>query len=526
MGGVLFGHLPITGDELMIKLFDEFLQKHKFLLCILVFCISIVVNIVYIFVCIDKDFGEAHAESLLVAYQCIQNKTLILKDFNYIHYYPVTGYLLFLPIVLIFGKTYIAYKIGTLIYLALFTLAIYWFFKIGLDYTIDKAFLYTGIVRFLILSSAKTRLLFIGNTYMIYNFALASILLCFALYFSKRYKLLGVLLFLIGLDGIDCIILAVFPFIFSIFIYDYIIRGLKVNKKLVFYNILMYICGFGCHFILRLGTTTSAYRNSFLHLQETQNWVWSIDEKLVEYISFATGNITTEISLISIKAITVGFMLIFGSITFIIPYICLKYKDKVRIHQRNIFVLFSIISSFTIYVFMSLTDFKSTPTGYNLRPGSLYIYSIICLIIFINIIDNKRLKQSFVFLIIFACIVATYNSLIDKVESGDRNYKDVVAFCKENNLTKGYAVVPYASAVEIMSNDTINLAGVTTDGEQRYYYNYTSDYNDIDRNFLFCNNDNLDNMLELNKDAEVIPYNGKYSFIIMDKIKLPSGDKK
>ena len=188
-------------------------KKKENLIAALVLLAGLLGSVFYIFGRERAEFNLDYTDTLLWAAASVESKALISPDFWYAYIIPFSGSLLMIPLVMIFGVSYLTHELGMTVFILVLAAAVFFCVKaVGLNN--GQSAVLTGLFLLLLLGSPITRMIYFGH---VIHYSLAILFTCVSILLLNHtdktplYYILFVWCFLCSLNGSSALLLFLFP---------------------------------------------------------------------------------------------------------------------------------------------------------------------------------------------------------------------------------------------------------------------------------------------------------------------------
>ena len=509
-----------------------------------VLVLSLCTAIFYIFCRERADFNIDYTDTLLWAAASVEGRGLVNHDFWYAYIIPFSGYLIMIPLVMIFGVTYLAHALGMAIFTLLFAAAIFFGCRaVGLTY--EKSAALTGILILILCGSSITRMIFFGH---VIHYSMAMIFTSVALILLKRtqclyavkftagqwicYGLLLIWNYLACLNGSSALALYFCPIVGAL-----VLERLLDERDITFAEIripvirLVIMCGAaGMGFLTKRYMIQpyfdSSYEEGFSSLLSHEEWFFKEQGFLVRFSTLLTDWVYNGTPMLSMDGFFILLRLMLAVIILTVPVIALFFYKRcnnklMRILLLDYWVLFGLIM---------LTYSVSKIQEASWRLASLLGMSIIVSLVYILWALKEKFFCRFAYLLLAVFILTACTDLVSvatlSADDSVNGYVRLAAVLDEHGLTYGYTDLwGGANAITVLTDSRIKVRAVKYEGENSYsidrYQGQASWYEDqpgVERYFAVIPND----YLEIYKDSlvagsiEQIPFE-ETTILVFDK---------
>lgn len=463
------------------------------------------------------DFNLDYTDSLIWAAASVESGSWIDPDFWYAYIIPFSGSLLMIPIVKIFGVTYLAHELGMALFTLLFTVSVFFGGRaFGLTYR--KCCLMTGTLLLILMSSSTTRMIFFGHVIhyslaMVFTnvaFILLARLDCFyAEKFSAKQKIYYALLLiwtcLCCLNGSSAIMLFFCPVAGAL-----VLERLTDKSEITFSNIkkpcirLIGMAGAALlGFMIKRYRIQpyfdSSYEEGFSALLGHEEWFWKEQSFLVRFSTLLTGWVYKGTPMLSPEGIFILLRLFLSVLILVIPIAALFFYKK----YENRMMRLLLLDYWVLFALTMLTYSVAKIQEANWRLAALMGMALTVSLVFTFRILKEEFFCRFGYLIMAVFILAASSSVITVMQlptdSRENGYVRLADVLWDNGLTYGYTELwGGANAITVLTDSKIKVRAVrfSEDGTysiERYQgrASWYEDQPDTDRYFVVVPNDRV-----------------------------------
>lgn len=457
----------------------------------------------------------------------VDSGKLFSESFYYPYLLPFGSTFLFYPFVKVFGFTMLAYRLSMLVFLALFSLAVYFAVR-GMSRGKGFSYICVGTELLMVSSSRKLRELFWEHIihYSLGAF-LAFTLLALVFYFIKYYEknnfklennkkalvfsiCAGLWCFFSAFDGLTTLTLSSIPVMGGIFLAIL----LDMKKKLFSRENKSYFMAFGIvlsftvigsvflHVMSKdIGT---GYGNAYSVIADIGEWSGNAMKFLSQWTSLLGADYKIGESITKGENILAAIKLAGSLMIFILPIYCLFIYNRLN-RQEQVFLIFHwLMSAFILYgyIFGNLSS-----VNWRLSP-------IICSAVIVNIIVCRTVAKS-MNLQRAAVLLASLTALSCAITFGqivkmpadygrDNEHHKAIELLEKNNLEYGYATYWNANVLTLISSSSVQVRDVNIDEayprngwlncDREWYFNQPAK----DRYFFLLSQNEYESALERN----------------------------
>ena len=522
----------------------ELIKKHKKTITavagLCIFALALAVVVFFILKRCRAEYNGDYTDTLLWAYTAVKSGHFYDPDYWYADFLPFSGIPLMMPIVSVFGLTYLSHKIGMTVFALIFAAALYAFMR-ALGLSRGESFALSGITLILMCASQITRMIFYGH---IIHYSLAIVFMCVSYSLLKRSDIfdgknhhgrlftwiLCIFCMLCCTNGIATMLLFFVPFVLSIVLERYLDKepiSFSGDKTLI--RSVSYIACAGLAGIV-LKTVFFRSRNyeaSITALLPSDGWVWKQSPFLLEWIKVLTDSSDSDVLMASFDGIRILCMYVLALVILVVPVFALFLLKKINNRLLRLFILFYHI----MFATTMLTYSVSYALVSNWRLAGLVCCALMVTVVYSLYMIKENLYVRWFVLVLPVIAVCTLISMltvkrIPSALNANRNDK-LIEIYKENGLTRGYSSFwNSANAVTILSDDSVHVSPIVfwPDGRYgvRHYQSCPSDYADVpgtDRYFVAVDAQEL----EYTKDTlvansiEQIKYDDGLYILVFDR---------
>lgn len=480
------------------------------------------------------DYNLDYTDSLIWAAASVESHSLINPDFWYAYIIPFSGSLLMIPLVKIFGVTYLAHELGMTLFALVFTVSILFGGRaIGLTYR--KSAFMTALLLMLLMSSTTTRMIFFGHV-IHYSLAMVFTSIVFILLnrldclyegkFSGRQKVYYAILLvwtcLCCLNGSSALMLFFCPMAGGL-----VLERLLDRNEITISNIkipILRLMGMSCAALLGFLIKRyriqpyfdSSYEESFSALLGQDEWFWKAQSFLVRFSTLLTDDVYSGTPMLSMDGMFILLRIVLAMLLLGIPVAALFFYRKCNNRMMRLLLL----DYWILFILTQLTYSVAKIQEANWRLGALLGMSIIVSLVYLFWILKEEFFCRFGYLLLAVFIISACSAVITVVQlptdSSLNGYERLAAVLDEHGLTYGYTDLwGGANAVTVMTDSRIKARAVTFYGEGTYeierYQGQASWYEDqpgVERYFAVISNEIIPGFEEtlVKHSVEQIPF--------------------
>lgn len=427
-------------------------------------------------------------DTLLWANATYESGKLFDSDFYYACLLPFGGQLLMLPFVYIFGLSYKAHLIGMCLFALLFTFSM-WFMVSSMGYSKIKAAIFVFIIHLITLLSFKFREIFWDHI-IYYSLGLFFYYTGFGIIFKilknnskKAYILLGIWTLLCSTNGMQALLIYVFPIMGSALLY--IITNneeallCKKHKALLYVFSVMAISALMGLFTSKILCRGVSQNYADIYGKFCYDFEWINNLKLLFMNYFRVfGVLDMEDEFLSLNGIINFVTIVFSLSIIIIPVIALfNYKLIKKTEVRLVLISYFVFCFLFIFVWVFG---KISSAGWRLIPVIFMALSTSILVLY-EFMNTKHVRVAAMFFAIILC--AGYISYIRsasvniKIENDKNVFFDIVEYLEKNNYTYGYSNLDYATPITVFSENKVKVRAISIKDNEFVPYCYQSNKN-------------------------------------------------
>ena len=494
----------------------ELIKKHKKTLTtvagLCIFALALAVVVFFIFKRCRAEYNGDYTDTLLWAYTAVKSGHFYDPDYWYAYFLPFSGIPLMMPIVSVFGLTYLSHKIGMTVFALIFAAALYAFMK-ALGLSRGESFALSGITMILMCASQITRMIFYGH---IIHYSLAIVFMCVSfsllkhsdVYDSENHHgklftwIMCIFCMLCCTNGIATMLLFFVPFAGSLVLERYLNKepiSFSGDRELI-KSVAYIACGGLAGIVIKtIFFRSRNYEASITALLPSDGWVWKQSPFLLEWIKVLTDNSGSDVLMASFDGIRILCMYVLALVILVVPVFALFSLKKIENRMIRLFILFYHI----MFATTMLTYSVSYALVSNWRLAGLVCCALMVTLVYSLYMIKEKLYVRWFVLIIPVIAVCTLMSMltvkrIPSALNANRNDK-LIDIYKEHGLTRGYSSFwNSANAVTILSDDSVHVSPIVfwPDGRYgvRHYQSDPSDYADVpgtDRYFVAVDSEEM-----------------------------------
>ncbi len=505
-----------------------------FIFGVTVFALGFLFALLYIFTREITVYNIDHTDSLFWAAASVDAHSLINHDYWYVYLLPFSGSLLMIPVVMLFGVTYLAHEIGMTLFVIVMAVALLFGMR-ALKMSWGRSFLTTGMLFFIMNISTNTRVIFFGHV-IHYSLALVFTFAAFAflektgcLYAEKfdtkqkiYYIVLVIWCFLCCMNGSSSILLFLIPLAGAI-VMERLLDRTPIKKediKRPAIRLLGVLFGAGLGFLYKRYRIApyfdNSYEEKFSSLLAHGEWMWKEQSFFVKFVTLLTGDVYSGVPMLSMDGIFIMLRIMLGILLLLIPVVALFFYKKYDNRLMRILLLDYWVLFFVTYITYGVSVVSDTNWRLCTLLAMAFIVSVTFLYMIVKVEFFGRFGYMALCIIIPALLtipVSVYKLPSDPYVNG---YVRMAEVLRENGLTYGYSDLwggAYVMNVLTDSQIKISMIAYEPDGDYEIvrYQSQASWYEDqpgVERYFAVISKD----MREMLKDtlvknaAEEIPF--------------------
>lgn len=471
---------------------------------------SLLLVVFFIFTRERVSYNLDYTDSLIWAAASVEGHAFINHDFWYAYIIPFSGSLLMIPVVKIFGVTYLAHEIGMTLFAFVFAAAVLFGFK-SLGMTMQRSSLSTGIILLLLCSSSTTRMIFFGH---VIHYSLAMVFTCIAyvllnkldcLYKEKydlKHKMIYILLliwtYLCCINGSSAVMLFFCPVAGAIILERMLDRSEITfdNIKVPAVRLIGMFAAAGAGFLTKRYRIQpyfdNSYEESFSALLSHEDWFFKEQSFMVRFSTLLTDWVYEGTPMLSFDGMLILLRLVLSVILIIVPFIALCFYKKCNNRMMRI----SLLAYWVLFVLTQLTYSVAKIQEANWRLAALMGMSMIVSVTYLLWALKEPFYNRFAYLILAVFVAAACAGILSVLQlptdSSENGYERLAAVLDENGLNYGYTELwGGANAVTVMTDSKIKVRAIRFDGDGDYsierYQGQASWYDDqpgVDRYFI------------------------------------------
>lgn len=519
-----------------IKRGNEFKKPNKNVITILPLIFAAAAFLIVIYYMLGPSKGYLHSDcvdTMTWAQATVESGKLFSTTFRYPYLLPFGSTFLVYPFVKILGFTMFAYRLSMIVFLLLFTAALYFMLR-GMKWNRNWVLITVCIELITVSSSVKLRELFWEHIihYSLGAF-LAFVLLALCLYFINTYYenkntfgknkkviiyavLIGIWAFFSAFDGVTTLALSSIPVIGGLLIavvFDTDKKIFSKENKSLFISTVIVICATGLG-----GLTLSAvsrgipagYGSAYSVISDSSEWSENALKFLKHWTSLLGADYKIGASITEADNIFVAVKMAGSLVLFLVPVYGIFIFEKFNRNERVVLLFHWLMTAFILYgyVFGNLSS-----VNWRLSP-------IICSAVVVNVTvwkqlwaaaDKKRVCTIIASLVVLSCVITVGQIATMPANYGSNSDKErAIELLERNNLTYGYATYWNANILTLLSSSKVKVRDVNFDesnprkgwlntdnawydeqpGQNKYFVLFTSsEYDDmVDRNHIILEN--------------------------------------
>ena len=520
------------------------IRKHSKLISDLfglgVFVLSLFVVVFFIYKRCRAEYNGDYTDTLLWANAAVTSGHFYDPDYWYAYFIPFSGIPLMIPIVSAFGLTYFSHQLGMTVFVVIFAVSLFVFFK-ALDMSVGESSALAGLTMILMCSSQITRMIFYGH---IIHYSLAVVFMCIGFlmlkhscfFVSEGKKSLAVTIalaiwcMLCCTNGMATIVLFFIPLAGCLILERYFDpRPISFDNDKPFIKSIAYIIagGFAGFVIKSLFFGSNNYEDSITSLLPSDGWVWNQSPFLLEWIKVLTEESHADVLMMSFDGIRMLCMYVLALLILIVPVFAVLSYRKIENRMLRLFIIYYWI----MFGMTMLTYSVSYALVSNWRLAGLVCTALMLTITYtLYMLKNKRYVRWFVLVVPIICVCTFIAMLtVKKIPSAlNANRNDnLIKIYEENGLTRGYSSFwNSANAVTVLSDDRIHVSPIVfwPDGRYgvRHYQSQPSDYVDVegcDRYFVAVDAEELEFTQDtlVKNSIDQIKYDDSLYILVFDR---------
>ena len=455
-------------------------KKTENLIAALVLLAGLLGSVFYIFGRERAEFNLDYTDTLLWAAASVESKALISPDFWYAYIIPFSGSLLMIPLVMIFGVSYLTHELGMTVFILVLAAAVFFCVKaVGLNN--GQSAVLTGLFLLLLLGSPITRMIYFGH---VIHYSLAILFTCVSILLLNHtdktplYYILFVWCLLCSLNGSSALLLFLFPITGAI-----VLERLLDPEKLSMETIkkpLFTVCGMLSAGLLGAavkqfyigGSFNNAYEENFSSFLGHERWLWKEQSFLLRFITLLTGWVSDGDPLLSLNGAFVLLRFLTAVLLLIIPVFALisyrKYENRMmRLLVLDYWVLFGLTQ--LIYS----VSYVQTE---NWRLGALLGMSVLVSVTYLFWLGKRELSCRFGYLGLLLLLLTGCINIVSviRIPHGSlvNGYDRLTETLLENNLTYGYSELwNGANVTTVLSDSKVKIRPVYFSDDGGYEIN-------------------------------------------------------
>lgn len=499
------------------------LSRAIYVLCALFAVSSVMLIIYYIGFPSGAEFHSDFTDTLYWAEATVSSGKLFNPDFSYAALLPFGGSLLMLPFVAVFGATSVAHIIGMILFAVIFLCSIFLMFR-RMGVSESMCFATVGITALVLCSSAKLREIFWGHIiyYSLSVFFIFVMLTLVMRIFDKpslkkscgSLAALFIFAFLVGFDGLQLIVVSVFPVLFAVAGERFLDGKNKLfcSKNtcaiLIFSGVAFFALAGAASLNIASGDVTAGYENAYSSYSAMSEWLNHILGLPVQWYSLFGIDIADHDALFNIDSILNIVLLISSTLLGVVPVIALFFYKHFTKKEK---LLLLAHWGLTIAIFFGYIFGFLAAANWRLSPV-LCSCIVVCMLCISRAITSKKLVAKRFAALALCALLATSALSVYRIsempmngKAENSNYK-ISKMLSDNSLEYGFATFWYSQSITVLSNqnvktrciDVTETGGVTprTYQQQLQWYEPQSD---VDEYFILLS---LSEMMTLDKIGE------------------------
>ena len=455
-----------------------------------------------------------YTDSIYWANATLESGKVFDPDFVYAGLLPFSANLWLMPLILMFGVSMTAQKIGMIIYMLLLVAAIYFMCR-GFKWSISLTATAVSAMLLLLSGSDKLREMMWGH--VIY-YSLALLLLFTGIGVAARISeiktnpsvkqwvlcILGALLFVGTVtNGLQLIALVTLPCMGVLFVEMFFDPARKLMHKDNVPNIVILLSVVGCTAVgmlllkLMQGDIVARYAGAYTYIVPAENWMNNFLDLPRKWFTLFGVEYAEKMKMLEVESIKMIIMTAVGLLIAVIPVVGLcNYRKITDKGVRAILVAHFAVSAVIIFGYVCGTlgdrNWRLLPMmGTAIMASLATAKHFISLDVRISLVPRRLAALILAVLICGSCInlISMANMPADHGRKNDQHL--LLAELESRDLEYGYASFWYSQAITILSDSRVKTRmviadkdeGVTTD----YYQNSFRWYEDqegVDRYFV------------------------------------------
>ncbi len=487
-----------------------------------VLAVSIALLMFYIFKGERSEYHVDVTDTLLWGAASAESGSLYNPDFWYAYMIPFSGTLIMIPLVKLFGVTYLTHMLGMAIFSLIFVIAVFLCLR-ALSVELYDCFLITGLFVSFLMASRVTRMIFFCH---VIHYSLGILFTCTAIFLTEkvdRYKIpvdnknteipktsetaetpktsdtakkqnpiyyiylltLLVWIFCCCTNGVSSFMFFLIPYLAAYVIEKWIFYGniCFVNvKKYITQVILMFIAAVAGFAFKWLYIGNNEYESNFSSFLPSDEWMFKNNRFINQWVTLFTDDVNTDLPFLTKYGIFTMASVCMAFLALVLPVVFLAFQLKKKKEERNrLLILFNldyiVVFLLTMYIYSI-----STVSNQNWRLCELYGMAVLTSLIFLTVIIREgRFKRTGLTLLgmfaICSCIYL-YGIITDVSREPYANRHDrMVRLLEENDLDFGYSTLyDSANVVTVLSDSAIRVSPIEVSYDGTYkVYKYQSE---------------------------------------------------
>ncbi|MBQ7565123.1 MAG: hypothetical protein IJT16_14190 [Lachnospiraceae bacterium] len=330
-------------------------KKAEHLIAILTLLAGLISAVFYIFLRERAEYNLDYTDTLLWAAASVESGALISPDFWYAYIIPFSGSILMIPLVMLFGVTYLTHELGMTLFILILAIAVFFCMRtLGLN--ISQSAFVTGAFLLLLLGSPITRMIYFGH---VIHYSLAILFTCVSVILLARsnqrlfYLMLLAWCFLCCLNGSSALLLFLFPITGAIILERLLdpkelsLQSVKAPLLTVLGMSFAGLLGFAAKQFYIGRSYNNAYEEGFSSFLGYDRWLWKEQSFLLRFITLLTGWVSDGEPLLSVNGVFVLMRFMLAVLLLILPVFALisyrKFENRMlRLMVLSYWVLFGL----------------------------------------------------------------------------------------------------------------------------------------------------------------------------------------
>jgi hypothetical protein len=506
----------------------------KTIVSAIVFLLSLLVVVFFIFTRERTIFNVDYTDSLIWAAASVEGHSFVNHDFWYAYIIPFSGSLLMIPLVKIFGVTYLAHELGMTLFAFVFALSLLFGFK-SLGMTMQKSLLGTGMIMLLLCSSSITRMIFFGH---VIHYSLAMVFTCVAYILLSRleclykekydlkqkicYLLLLLWTYLCCLNGSSAVMLFFCP-VAGALVLERMLDRTEIrfdNIKLPLLRLIGMAFAGGAGFLTKRYCIQpyfdNSYEESFSAILSHDEWFFKEQSFMVRFSTLLTDWVYDGTPMLSLDGMLILLRLVLAVLLITVPFIALFFYKRCQNRMMRI----ALLAYWILFLLTQLTYSIAKIQEANWRLAALMGMSMIVSITYLMWVLKEPFYSRFAYLMIGVFAAASCAGVLSVVsitpDSSVNGYERLLSVLDENDLTYGYTELwGGANVITVLSDSKIKARAIRFDGDGDYsierYQSQASWYDDqpgVDKYYIVVPNEQLEECTDtlVSNSTEQIPF--------------------